>query len=139
MSTVMNHQSALTYDQWMLALCLWREARGQSIEAKRAIACVICNRVSDKRWPDTLPGVILQPWQFSSFNAGDPNAVKFPSPAHPVEWKAFEECVRVACEPAADVVGGADHYHSLPEKLWPSWHDPKKVTAHIGPFWFLKL
>ena len=41
---------------------------------------MIRNRAEDpkKRWPRTVSGVILEPRQFSSFNAGDPNAVKFP-------------------------------------------------------------
>ncbi len=59
----------LTYAEWMTALCIWREARGETFFGKVAVAEVIRNRAATKgRWPNSVVEVILQPWQFRSFN-----------------------------------------------------------------------
>lgn len=140
----------MTYDQFLTALMLWREARGQSQPAKTAILSVVRNRVTDakNRWPKSLIGVILQPKQFSSFNAGDPNASKFPQPssdpnkANPADWLAWLDCVEVVANVlGGDSTNGANHYEScdaagIPR---PGWADPAKMTVVIGPFRFYKL
>ncbi len=140
----------MNYDQFILALALWREARGQSSQAMAGIAAVIRNRAEDpkERWPRTITRVILQPRQFSSFNAGDPNATRFPTPppgfvadAVAPDWKAWLQCCDVATLPlTADPTQGATNYESLPpDAEKPSWCDPAKMTTQIGPFRFYKL
>lgn len=111
--------------RFVLALCVYREARGESPRGKRLVAQVIENRVQDKRWPDTYVSVVTQPWQFSSFNAADPNVSKFPSETDP----AWPECVRAAdavlesAEPFTD----ANHYHT--DAVSPAWKDETKIVA----------
>lgn len=137
----------MTYDQFLLALALWREARGQSSAARAAIACVIRNRMEDAahRWPKTVSGVILQPHQFSSFSAGDPNAALFPvEPAEgkqSADWMAWLTSMDIASTPmTADSTNGANAYESLPEGASrPHWADPAKITARLGPFRFYRL
>jgi hypothetical protein len=118
--------------------------------ALTAIYHVIINRANDaqRRWPRTLVGVILQPHQFSSFNANDPNVVKFPMPPDPegkalpsADWKAFLDCQTVVGSVlSADPTNGANGYESLPEGApKPAWCDPAKITCTIGPFRFYKL
>ena len=122
----------------LIALCLWREARGEVLRyrlAVRGIAHVILNRVADKHWPATVEGVILQPWQFSSFNAKDPNAVKYPSDGS-VIWDA---CLEIAANPGDDPTGGANHYESCMPVTMPAWADPAKITLKAGPFRFYRL
>lgn len=111
--------------RFVLALCVWREARGESPKGKRLVAQVIENRVQSERWPDTYVAVITQPWQFSSFNANDPNASKFPSETDPA-W--------ASCVAAADAVletsepfTTANHYHTT--AVSPSWKDETKIVA----------
>ena len=58
----------------VLRMCLWAEARGEIALGKLAIAWVIHNR-ADKA-DSSLKAQILKPWQFSSFNANDPNRAK---------------------------------------------------------------
>lgn len=70
-------------------ICMWRESRSAPL-AYEAVAWVILNRVADKRWPNTMTGVCLQPWQFSSFNVGDPNNGKMPNPENVADWKSFQ-------------------------------------------------
>ena len=138
----------LTYDQWMAALCLWREGRGSSVQALTGIYNVILNRTKDphNRWPKTIPSVILQHAQFSSFSAGDPNAVKFALPptsdtATPsADWAAWLNCVMAVTAPlGADPTNEATNYESCePDKL-PPWADKNKMTCQIGAFRFYKL
>jgi Cell Wall Hydrolase len=99
-----------------------------------------------KRWPRTIPGVILQHAQFSSFSAGDPNAVLFPLPpasaAQPSpDWIAWGNAqIAVNTDLGGDPTNGATNYESLPEGApRPAWADPTKLTATIGPFRFYKL
>jgi cell wall hydrolase len=122
------------YQNVMGALTIWREARGQTIQEQRAVLHVILNRVKDRRWPDTISQVVTQPEQFSSFNAGDPNAVKWPSPKDPI----FMRCCSIMDEPGIDPTLGANHYHSPMEHL-PHWADQDKVTVRIGAFTFYRL
>ncbi len=139
----------MTSNDWMACLCLWREARGQSMPAKAAVLAVIRNRVQDKRWPDTEWEVVLQPYQFSSFNANDANAVKFPLPKNKADWQAWLDCQAVVeTSLQADPTMGANHYHdsSIPAPF-KQWLGPgateadllKKLTVKIGSFSFYKL
>jgi N-acetylmuramoyl-L-alanine amidase len=126
----------LLLERFLLALCVWREARGETSKGKRLVAWTIANRRDDPkhRWPGTIEGVVLQPWQFSSFNKNDPNATQFPAPG-PV----WDDCVA-----AADEVhdGGvrltdANHYHVV--GLDPAWRDETKVVATEGHHVFYRL
>ena len=52
-----------------LSMAIYHESRGEPILGQMAVAEVIMNRVADKRWPNTVCGVIKQPVQFE-FYAG---------------------------------------------------------------------
>ncbi len=132
----------MSYDQFISALCLWRESRGSSKAALAGIWSVLRNRVDDPRhrWPRSLPGVILQHAQFSSFSALDPNSVKFPIPDSGADWQAWLDCVDVVTAPiGGDSTDGATNYHSCEPGNFPAWADPEKLTATIGPFRFYRL
>jgi hypothetical protein len=60
------------YPLFMTAIAVWREARGEPIEGKKAVAAVIRNRARLRN--EALDAIVLQPYQFSSFNANDPEA-----------------------------------------------------------------
>jgi len=61
----------------LLALMLWREARGESDEAKIAVAHTVVNRVAHPGWwGRTVDDVIAKKWQYSSMtDPGDPQLV----------------------------------------------------------------
>jgi N-acetylmuramoyl-L-alanine amidase len=120
-------------DYYITALTLYREARGESAEGRRAVLHTILNRVQDKRWPDSPARVCLQPWQFSCFNRNDPNASIIPSPDDLV----FQKCCELVENPGDDPTGGANHYCTTAVK--PKWADPAKVTARIGGHVFYRL
>lgn len=127
----------MTYDEWVMALAIWREARGEPVEGKIAVGEVIRNRMRTKnRWRSTIVGVVTQPKQFSAFNAGDPNAVKFPKPTDGV-WRQCCESVRAVMRNRADFTEGANHYHTKAVK--PYWVKGKTPVCEIGNHVFYKL
>jgi Cell Wall Hydrolase len=139
----------LSYSEWLAALCIWREARGESTEAKTGVWHTIQNRVADeqRRWPRTYVGVILQHAQFSSFLQSDPNCVRFPIPPTPVQmvgfadWTAFLDCQGIVGAPLGeDPTKGANSYESLPEGAKrPAWATPEALTVQLGAIRFYRI
>jgi len=126
--------SAQLLNRFLLALCVWREARGESDRGKLLVAETIANRVTDKRWPDTFAGVITQPKQFSAFNAGDPNATLFPKdgdPSWPAAVSAADSVLR------GNVFTKSNHYHTT--GVAPAWADASKIVAREGAHIFYSL
>jgi hypothetical protein len=88
--------------------------------------------------------VVLQPWQFSSFNAGDPNAIKFPNEATALDWVAWLEIIAIAEDPGADPTGGAVYYESFdPSELdairgKEAWFAADKMTVQLGAMRFYR-
>ena len=135
MMTPLSSSATDLLTTFMLALCIWREARGESMRGKRLVGQVIANRVTDPRWPDDYVGVITQPWQFSAFNKGDPNALKFPSETDPA-WPACVEAARMVLE-ADEPFTDANHYHTT--GVSPTWKNDAKVVAREGGHIFYAL
>ena len=63
----------------LLAICVEAEAGNQEVKGKRLVVDVILNRVDDSDLPDTIEGVISQPYQFSSYWDGGMDRVTEPS------------------------------------------------------------
>lgn len=141
MSTILDDY----YPYFLAALCVWREARNQSIDARRGIWWVLQNRVGRPIFRPTLIGVVLQPWQFSSFNATDPNVTKFPNPATALDWQAWQEILAIAESPGDDPTDGAVYYESFdPAELdairgKDSWFAADKMTVQIDAVRFYHL
>lgn len=135
-------RGAMTSDAYgavLTALAIWREARGQIREAKCGVYHVIATRAAKEKGGTVA--AILKPYQFSSFNAGDPNAAAFPRPDKVTDWNAWLDCCDIVDNPGPDMTGGATHYHSYPEghPNWPAWADRQFLKCRIGAFWFYKL
>lgn len=132
------------YPYTLAALCVWREARGQSIEARRGVWWVLHNRVGQPQFRPSLVRVVLQPWQFSSFNAKDPNATKFPNEADALDWQAWVEILDITESPGDDPTHGAVYYESFPiEELdairaKDSWFAADKMTVQLGAVRFYR-
>lgn len=60
-------------DRYLLAKVIYAEARGESYKGQVAIGAVVLNRVEDSRFPNTIAGVIYQPWAFTAVNDGQIN------------------------------------------------------------------
>jgi spore germination cell wall hydrolase CwlJ-like protein len=130
------------YEFALLLLCIWREARGETMEAKKGVAWCIRNRVmkEGRQWyGDDWTTVILKPYQFSSFNANDPNATKLPLMSDP----SFKDCLTAAKYAyngmAPDPTQGATYYFddSLAANP-PKWAKTFTPTVKIGRLNFFK-
>lgn len=125
------------YNDFLSALCIEREARGEPRDAKVAILRVIHNRCLAKN--TTVPKVILHPFAFSSFNHSDVNSSYFPS-TH-LETVSFEDCLEMVKTGEGftpDITKGATHYHSyeIGDKRWPGWAKEANFTVQVGHFRF---
>lgn len=125
----------------LLALAIYREARGESLYGKRAVGHVIKNRVLNPGWwGASYHSVILKPWQFSSFNQNDPNADVWP-PESATSWAdslAAASAVLLGDEP--DSTDGATYYHDT-SMGWPNaWGKESDYvnTLNIGRLRFYR-
>src|SRR5678815_178687 len=53
-----------------IAVAVYHEARGESLEGQLAVAKVIMNRAASGKYPTSWCGVVKQPWQFSFVHHG---------------------------------------------------------------------
>jgi len=127
---------------WTMAV--WGEARGESYLAKVGVAWVILNRVRTQppRYGTGLPGVILKPYQFSSFNLGDPNRAKLLTPLAHGTRETWVDCrnaiIGVNAGEIPDPTHGARFYFSKPILEPPhSWGEVIH-TADIDGLKFFK-
>ena len=51
-----------------IAVAVYHEARGESLEGQLAVARVIMNRAASGKYPSSWCGTVKQPWQFSFVN-----------------------------------------------------------------------
>jgi len=125
---------------YLPALCVWREMRGESPLARLACLWVIRNRANDPRfrWPRRLADVVLQKYQFSSFNHGDPNASLMPQPGP--DYQAWLEICEMCNAPGPDPTGGANMYEALPpDATQPGWINSAVLVATIDKTRFYRL
>ena len=60
-------------DLYLLAKCVYSEARGEPYEGQVAVAAVVVNRVESPEFPNTIAEVIYQPWAFTAVHDGQIN------------------------------------------------------------------
>ncbi|MBE5734857.1 MAG: spore cortex-lytic enzyme [Clostridiales bacterium] len=60
-------------DLYILAKCIYAEARGEVYEGQVAVGAVVLNRVASPDFPNTIYGVVYQPWAFTSVSDGQMN------------------------------------------------------------------
>lgn len=60
-------------DLYLLAKVVYAEARGESYTGQVAVAAVVLNRVRSSSFPNTIAGVVYQPWAFTAVNDGQIN------------------------------------------------------------------
>lgn len=129
----MNELQKEKADPTFLALVLWREARGESIEAKAGVAYAILNRVARPSWwGKSVTGVLFKKWQFSSMT--DPNdrqLTTWPDENDP-SWAACLSLANVVISGGAiNPVPGADSYHDISIQP-PKWTATARFVKQIG-------
>lgn len=133
-----------SWDLAIAARTVWGEARNQGDDGMTAVAWAIANRQNAGKWYSrpTLAETCLYPYQFSCWNAADPN---------------LQQCVRVleadlilayaarAVQNAldgttTDPTSGATHYYAAGTAV-PAWADPATgsiFTVQIGRHLFFR-
>jgi len=121
-----------------LALVVWREARGEPVEGKLAVANVIRNRVEATHLPDQWAHVIERKWQFSSMTApGDAMLVEWPLEGDQSWIDAMDVAERVLTLGGCDNTGGATMYCNL-DVCDPAWAHTMQATVKIGHHTFFR-
>ena len=68
-----NSTSQSSSDLYLLAKCVYAEARGEPYVGQVAVAAVVLNRVKSPEFPNTIAGVIYQPYAFTAVADGQIN------------------------------------------------------------------
>lgn len=108
-------------DLYLLAKCIHAEARGESYVGKVAVGAVILNRVASPDFPDTIYGVIYQPWAFTAVHDGQINL----------------EPEAASYQAATDALNGWDPsygslYYYNPRTASSSWIFSRQTVVTIG-------
>ncbi|MDR0751772.1 MAG: spore cortex-lytic enzyme [Christensenellaceae bacterium] len=81
LNTTTNNAKISDGDLNLIARCIYGEARGEPYVGQVAVAAVILNRVKSPQFPNTISGVIYQPYAFTCVKDGQinlkPNANAF--------------------------------------------------------------
>ena len=137
-------------DADVLALTLWGESRGESLEGRIAVACVIRNRVNEQSWyGDLISGVCLKRWQFSCWlpQGGKDNFRQLLAMANKthisrVKIPAYRECFWIAqgicSEAVRDQVKRANHYYVNGTRK-PKWAGGQTPVLQLGTHLFFRL
>lgn len=105
----------------LLARCVYAEARGEPYTGMVAVAAVVLNRVRSSKFPNTIAGVIYEPWAFTCVNDGQINL-------------SFNETAMKAARDAMngwDPTNGCLFYYN-PATATSKWIWSLKVELKIG-------
>lgn len=117
-SSVAGYSSS---DVQLLARLIYAEARGESYQGQVAVGAVVLNRVKSSSFPNTISGVIYQPYAFTCVNDGQINL----SPNN------------TALKAAKDAMNGWDPtygclYYYNPRVATSSWIYSRPTVVTIG-------
>lgn len=108
-------------DLYNLAKCIYAEARGEPYAGQVAVGAVILNRVKSSKFPNSIYGVIYQPYAFTCVSDGQ---IKL-------------EPNQTAYNAARDAMNGWDPsygalYYYNPKTATSSWIWSRKILVTIG-------
>ena len=108
-------------DLYLLAKCIYAEARGESYTGQVAVGAVILNRVASSKFPNTISGVIYQRHAFTAVSDGQINL----------------EPDKTAMNAAQDAMNGWDPtygciYYYNPAVATSSWIFGRQTVTTIG-------
>ena len=105
----------------LLARCVYAEARGEPYTGQVAVAAVVLNRVKSASFPNTISGVIYQPYAFTAVDDGQINL----SP-NSTAYKAAQDALN-----GWDPTYGCLYYYN-PATATSSWIWSRKTVVTIG-------
>ena len=116
-----------------IAVAVYHEARGESLEGQLAVARVIMNRAASGRYPGSWCGVVKQPWQFSFVRNGYMPSVDEGSQA----WRNALGVTRIAINNAVPSLSNdVLWYHA--NYVAPSWGRRLTRVSRIGAHIFYR-
>jgi N-acetylmuramoyl-L-alanine amidase len=121
MSSASTSSGTSSSDSYLLARIIYAEARGETYSGQVAIGAVVLNRVKDSRFPNTISGVIYQPYAFTAVADGQINYTPNST----------------AISAAKDAMNGWDPtygsiYYYNPAVATSSWIFSRKTVVTIG-------
>ncbi len=116
-----NNTGYSNADLQLLARLIYGEARGESYTGQIAVGAVVMNRLRSSSFPNTISGVIYQPYAFTAVDDGQINLTP------------NDQCYRAAKEAmnGYDPTYGALYYYN-PATATSSWIFTRKTTVVIG-------
>ena len=116
-----NNSNYTSSDTYLLAKCIYAEARGESYEGQVAVGAVILNRVRSSKFPNTISGVIYQKNAFTAVSDGQINLAPD----------------KTALNAAQDAINGWDPtygciYYYNPAVATSSWIFGRETVTTIG-------
>lgn len=105
----------------LLAKIVYAEARGEPYTGQVAIAAVVLNRVKSASFPNTISGVIYQPYAFTAVNDGQINLTP-----NNTAYKAAQDALN-----GWDPTYGCLFYYN-PKTATSSWIWSRKTVVTIG-------
>lgn len=126
-SSSSSNSSYSSQDVYLLAKCIHAEARGEPYVGQVAVGAVVLNRVKSSSFPNTIAGVIYQPYAFTAVIDGQMNL----------------EPNETAYNAARDAMNGWDPtngciYYYNPATATSSWIWSRPVMITIGKHNFAK-
>ena len=116
-----------------IAVAVYHEARGESLEGQMAVAQVIKNRAMSGKYPSDWCGVVKQPWQFSFVRHGQFPSVDVNSEA----WRKAVGITRLAVANAVpSVPKDCLWYHA--NYVAPRWSNNLQRVEQIGAHIFYR-
>lgn len=116
-----NNSNYTSSDLYLLAKCIYAEARGESYTGQVAVGAVVLNRVASSSFPNTISGVIYQRHAFTAVSDGQINL----------------EPDKTAMNAASDAMNGWDPtygclYYYNPAVATSSWIFGRQTVTTIG-------
>lgn len=111
----------------LLARCVHAEARGEPYTGQVAVAAVVLNRVKSASFPNTISGVIYQPYAFTAVDDGQINLTP-----NSTAYKAAQDALN-----GWDPTYGCLYYYN-PATATSSWIWSRQTVVTIGKHVFAK-
>jgi N-acetylmuramoyl-L-alanine amidase len=133
-----NPDSAYWSNVILLALCVYREARGEIYTAKLAVAYTVVTRAAHGGWwGDSIMAVLRCPDQYTSMtHEGDPNLVVLPGPTDPFWDDSTQAAIAALSKSVSNPAPLADSYFS--GDVAPYWAASATWIADVGAFKFFR-
>lgn len=127
--------AALSQEANCIAVAVYHEARGETLEGQLAVAQVIMNRAASGRYPASWCGVVKQPWQFSFVN---PRSGRMPGvDEDSAAWRRALGVTRLAINNAVESIPtDCLWYHA--NYVAPSWGRRLQRVSQIGAHIFYR-